>query len=59
MANPISTSTDSQLAERHREMEIDRKGDRETKAATGRARLSVEVDETSRATDENGYTRSW
>ena len=27
MANPVSTSTDSQLAERQSEMEIDREGE--------------------------------
>ncbi len=58
MANPVSTSTDSQLAERQREIEIDREGDWETKAATERERLRIEVDDTSKATDENGNTEA-
>ena len=43
MANPVRTSTDSQLAERRREIEIDREGDSETKAATERKRLRIGV----------------
>lgn len=46
MVNPVSTSTDSQLAERQREIEIDRKGDRETKAASEEKGLRIERDDT-------------